>query len=185
MAAGFDPTAGCSSDVLARAGRIRLACFDVDGTLTDGRLFLDAAGNETKAFHVRDGQGLALLQRAGIAVAFVTARPGAVAARRAAELGAECHAEVVDKLAFVQSLALARNLAMDEVAFMGDDLADVAVMHAAGFAAAPADAHPFALEHAHWRSGMHGGQGAAREFCDLVLAAQGRLAGSLPRATSP
>lgn len=176
----FDPLAGCTAEVRERAARIRLACFDVDGTLTDGRLFLDAAGNETKAFHVRDGQGLALLRRAGVAVAFVTARPGAVAARRAAELGAECHAEVKDKLAFVQSLSLARNLRMDEVAFMGDDLADVAAMRAAGFAAAPADAHPLAAAQAHWRSRARGGEGAAREFCDLLLAAQERLAGLLP-----
>jgi arabinose-5-phosphate isomerase len=143
--AHFDPLAGCPADVRERAARIRLACFDVDGTLTDGRLYLDASGGETKAFHVRDGQGLALLRRAGIAVAFVTARPGAVAARRAAELGAECHAEVGDKLAFVQALALERNLRMAEVAFMGDDLADLAAMRGAGLAAAPADAHPLAL----------------------------------------
>lgn len=176
----FDPAAGCSADVLERAARIRLACFDVDGTLTDGRLYLDAAGGETKAFHVRDGQGLALLRRAGVAVAFVTARPGAVAARRAAELGAECHAEVGDKLAFVQALALERNLGMDEVAFMGDDLADIAPMRAAGLAAAPADAHPLAGAQAHWRSLARGGEGAARELCDLLLAAQGRLPGLLP-----
>jgi 3-deoxy-D-manno-octulosonate 8-phosphate phosphatase (KDO 8-P phosphatase) len=177
--AGFDPLAGCTSDVRERAGRIRLACFDVDGTLTDGRLYLDANGGETKAFHVRDGQGLALLRRAGIAVAFVTARPGAVAARRAAELGAECHAEVGDKLAFVQALALERNLRMADVAFMGDDLADLAAMRGAGLAAAPADAHPLALGQAHWRSRARGGEGAAREFCDLLLAAQDRLAGLL------
>ncbi len=176
---GFDPLAGCTGDVRERAGRIRLACFDVDGTLTDGRLYLDANGGETKAFHVRDGQGLALLRRAGIAVAFVTARPGAVAARRAAELGAECHAEVGDKLAFVQALALERNLRMADVAFMGDDLADLAAMRGAGLAAAPADAHPLALGQAHWRSRARGGEGAAREFCDLLLAAQDRLAGLL------
>ena len=177
---GFDPLAGCTAGVRERAARIRLACFDVDGTLTDGRLYLDAAGNETKAFHVRDGQGLALLRRAGIAVAFVTARPGAVAARRAAELGAECHADIADKLAFVQALAQDRGLGMDAVAFMGDDLADIATMRAAGFAAAPADAHPLAAAVAHWRSDAAGGAGAAREFCDLVLAAQGRLAGLSP-----
>jgi len=179
-AAPFDPLAGCPADVRERAARIRLACFDVDGTLTDGRLYLDAAGNETKAFHVRDGQGLALLRRAGIAVAFVTARPGAVAARRAAELGAECHAEVADKLAFVQALAQERGLGMDAVAFMGDDLADLAPMRAVGFAAAPADAHPLAAAVAHWRSGAAGGAGAGREFCDLLLAAQGRLEGLPP-----
>ena len=186
----FDPAAACPADVLARAARVRLACFrlacfDVDGTLTDGRLYfdntpLDGEGRESKAFHVRDGQGLALLKRAGIAIAFVTARPGAAAARRAADLGVESHDRVGDKLAFVRQLAQARGLGMDEVAFMGDDLADVAVMRAAGFAAAPADAHQWALQHAHWHSLARGGAGAAREFCDLVLAAQGRLAALLP-----
>ena len=171
----FDPAAACPADVLARAARVRLACFDVDGTLTDGRIVLDSEGRETKCFHVRDGQGLALLRRAGIAVAFVTARPGAVAALRAAELGVECHAEVGDKLSFVRELANQQGLAMDAVAFMGDDLADLPVLRAAGFAAAPVDAHAWILQHAHWRSTLAAGRGAAREFCDLVLAAQGRL----------
>lgn len=176
----FNPATGCPEDVIARAAKVRLACFDVDGTLTDGGLLLDTEGRESKRFHARDGQGLALLRRAGIDVAFVTARTGAAAARRAAELGAESHAEVKDKLAFVRRLAQARGLDMDAVAFMGDDLADVAVMRAAGFAAAPADAHPWALQLAHWHSRARGGEGAARELCDLVLAAQGRLAEMLP-----
>ncbi len=171
----FDPAAACPADVRARAAAVRLACFDVDGTLTDGRIVLDGDGRESKFFHVRDGQGLALLRRAGIAVAFVTARPGAVAARRAAELGVECHAEVGDKLAFVRELARRHDVGLDAVAFMGDDLADLPVMRAAGFAAAPADAHAWILQHAHWRSTLAGGHGAARECCDLVLAAQGRL----------
>jgi len=171
----FDPAAACPEDVRARAGAVRLACFDVDGTLTDGRIVLDSEGRETKCFHVRDGQGLALLRRAGIAVAFVTARPGQVAALRAAELGVECHAEVGDKLAFVRGLAERQGVAMDAVAFMGDDLADLPVLRAAGFAAAPADAHPWILQHVHWHAILPAGRGAAREFCDLVLAAQGRL----------
>ena len=171
----FDPAAACPADVRARAAAVRIACFDVDGTLTDGRIVLDDQGRESKHFHVRDGQGLALLRRAGLEVAFVTARPGAVAARRAAELGVQCHAEIGDKRAFVQALAQRHGLAMDAVAFMGDDLADLAVMRAAGFAAAPADAHPWILQHAHWRSTLAAGAGAARELCDLLLAAQGRL----------
>lgn len=176
----FDPTAHCPADVVARAAKVKLACFDVDGTLTDGRLLLDSDGREYKAFHARDGQGLALLRRAGIAVAFVTARPGAATTRRALELGAELHAEVGDKLACVRALAQARGLELDAVAFMGDDLADITVMGAAGLAAAPIDAHPWALQHAHWSSKARGGQGAARELCDLLLAAQGKLAALLP-----
>lgn len=79
-----------TDDVLARAARIRLACFDVDGTLTDGRLYLDSEGREQKTFHVQDGQGLVLLKRAGIEVAFITARGGTVAVARGRELGYRC-----------------------------------------------------------------------------------------------
>jgi 3-deoxy-D-manno-octulosonate 8-phosphate phosphatase (KDO 8-P phosphatase) len=167
------------ADILARAAKIRLACFDVDGTLTDGRLLFDDAGRELKAFHIHDGQGLALLRRVGIAVAFVTARPGAIAERRAAELGADAYANVKDKLGCVREIAQRQGIELDAVAFMGDDLADLAAMRGAGLAAAPADAHPLALEKAHWRSRARGGEGAAREFCDLLLAAQDRLAGLL------
>lgn len=174
---GYDPSASCTAEVRERAMRIRLLCLDVDGTLTDGRLYLDDRGGEAKAFHVRDGQGIALLRRAGIAVAFVTARPGEVAARRAAELGAESHAEVGDKRAFVERLAARHAIGMDAVAFMGDDLADLQVMRAAGLSAAPADAHPWILQHAHWRSGIGGGRGAVRELCDLLLCAQGHAGG--------
>ena len=163
------------ADILARAAKVRLACFDVDGTLTDGRLLYDADGRESKAFHVHDGQGLALLKRAGIAVAFVTARPGAIAQHRAAELGAEAFSEVKDKLACVRELATRQGIDLEAVAFMGDDLADLAVLRVVGLAAAPADAHPWIRERVHWRTVARGGKGAARELCDLLLAAQGHV----------
>jgi 3-deoxy-D-manno-octulosonate 8-phosphate phosphatase (KDO 8-P phosphatase) len=175
----YDPATTCTPEVRERAMRIRLLCLDVDGTLTDGRLYIDEDGRETKAFHVRDGLGLALVRKTGIAVAFVTARPGAVAAHRAAELGAQAHAEVADKRTFVGTLAREHGLGMDAVAFMGDDLADLQVMRAAGLSAAPADAHPWILQHAHWRSRNEGGRGAVRELCDLLLSAQGRVQGLL------
>jgi 3-deoxy-D-manno-octulosonate 8-phosphate phosphatase (KDO 8-P phosphatase) len=172
------------ADIRARAARVRLACFDVDGTLTDGRLYFDAEGRESKAFHVHDGQGLALLRRAGIAVAFVTARPGAIVARRADELGAECHAEVADKLECVRAIVARHGCTLEQTAFMGDDLADLGVLAQVGLAVAPADAHAWVRERVHWRTQAGGGRGAARELCDLLLAAQGRaeqaLAGSLP-----
>jgi 3-deoxy-D-manno-octulosonate 8-phosphate phosphatase (KDO 8-P phosphatase) len=171
----LDHLHGLAPGLLARAARVRLACFDVDGTLTDGRLGLDSEGRETKSFHVRDGQGLALLRRAGIATAFVTARGGEAAARRAAELGAEACIAVDDKLACVRGLAERLGVGLDAVAFMGDDLADLAVLRAVGLAAAPADAHPWIAARVHWRTTARGGEGAARELCDLVLGAQDRL----------
>lgn len=167
--------------LLARAARIRLACFDVDGTLTDGRLYISDLGVETKAFHVHDGLGLSLLARAGVTVVFVTARDSQAAVLRARDLGLQAHVGIKDKRACVERLRTRQGLAADEVAFMGDDLTDLAVMSAVGLAAAPANAHPSVLRHVHWRSAHPGGAGAAREFCDLLLAARG--AGTASGAT--
>jgi 3-deoxy-D-manno-octulosonate 8-phosphate phosphatase (KDO 8-P phosphatase) len=172
------------AEVLARAARIRLACFDVDGTLTDGRLWFDAEGRESKAFHVLDGQGLVLLRKSGIEVAFVTARDSASAAHRAHDLGVRAHVGVGDKLGAVRTLAAELGIPPEHVAFMGDDLPDLAVMRAVGFAVAPANAHPWTREHAHWCTGARGGEGAARELCDLLLIAQGRVDALLSQAQS-
>lgn len=161
--------------VREHATRVRLACFDVDGTLTDGRLFFDTEGRELKAFHVHDGQGLVLLRKAGIAVAFVTARASTIAEQRARELGiVEVHTAVADKLACVKDIASRLGIGMDEVAFMGDDLPDLRVMQQVGFSIAPGSGHPWVRERAHWRTAAPAGNGAVREFCDLVLAAQGK-----------
>lgn len=161
------------ADIRERAARIRLACFDVDGTLTDGRLIFDSAGNEAKAFHVHDGLGLVLLRRHGVSVALVTARASAAAERRAAELGVESHTGVTDKLACVQALAGRLGITLADVAFMGDDLPDLRVMQQVGLSIAPPGAHAWVRERAHWRTVARAGEGAAREFCDLLLAAQG------------
>jgi len=162
------------ADIRKRAARIRLACFDVDGTLTDGRLFFDSQGVELKAFHVHDGQGLVLLRKAGIAVAFVTARASVIAEKRAAELGLEAHTGVTDKLACVQAIAARLGIELEHVAFMGDDLPDLRVMLQVGLSIAPGSAHPWVRERVHWRTSAMAGHGAAREFCDLLLAAQGK-----------
>jgi 3-deoxy-D-manno-octulosonate 8-phosphate phosphatase (KDO 8-P phosphatase) len=162
-------------DLLARAARIRLACFDVDGTLTDGGLYYDATGAESKRFHVHDGLGLRLLGEHGIAVALVTARRGEVVAARARDLRiAHVHVDVRDKAACVRELAASLGLAAEAVAHMGDDLPDLPALLQAGFAVAPANAHPWVAERVHWRTRARGGDGAVRELCDLLLVAQGR-----------
>lgn len=174
-----------SADLLARAARVRLACFDVDGTLTDGRLFLDDAGNEGKAFHVQDGQGLALLRRSGVMLAFITARRGSVAERRGAELGAEVFVGIEDKRACVRALCTRHGFALDEVAFMGDDYADLTALTVVGLAVAPANAHPWIAGRVHWITHARGGEGAARELCDLLLHAGGRVDALLAVADAP
>jgi 3-deoxy-D-manno-octulosonate 8-phosphate phosphatase (KDO 8-P phosphatase) len=173
------------AELLARAEKIRLACFDVDGTLTDGRLYFDADGRESKAFHVLDGQGLVLLRKAGIEVAFVTARHSAAAAHRARDLGVRAHIGVGDKRACVEALAAELGATLEQVAFMGDDLPDLAVMRTIGFAVAPANAHAWTREQAHWCTDARGGEGAARELCDLLLTAQGHVDALLSRADAP
>ncbi len=166
------PTA--STDIHARAARIRLACFDVDGTLTDGRLIYDADGRELKAFHALDGLGLKLLQSAGIAVALITARRSVTTELRAKELGVPAYTHEHDKLARTRDLAAAAGIGLDQVAFMGDDLADLSALLACGLSVAPANAHPWTAARAHWMTSARGGMGAARELCDLILVAQGQ-----------
>ena len=161
------------SMLMTRAGNIRLACFDVDGTLTDGRLFFDSEGRELKAFHVHDGQGLVLLRQIGIEVALITARHSEVARRRANELKVRAHIGVQDKLACVSELCAELGIGLDAVCFMGDDLPDLAAMRAVGLSVAPANAHEFTRGAAQLRTRANAGEGAARELCDLLMAAQG------------
>lgn len=171
------------SAIHARAARVRLACFDIDGTLTDGRLTFDSDGRESKTFHVHDGMGLVMLRKAGIEVAFITARASTVVERRGAELGlSEVHTAVADKLATVRDIAARLALTLDEVAFMGDDLPDLRAMLQVGFAVAPASAHAWVRDRAHWVTAARAGDGAGRELCDLLLHAQDKTRGFLDAA---
>jgi 3-deoxy-D-manno-octulosonate 8-phosphate phosphatase (KDO 8-P phosphatase) len=167
--------ANLPADLLARAAAVRLAVFDVDGTLTDGRLWYGEAGLETKAFHVHDGLGLKRLQANGVQVAIISARLSQPVALRAEELGiAHVYQGQADKRACLRDLLDALALAPAEVAFVGDDLPDLPPMHLAGLAVAVANAHPWVIEHAHWTTRRSGGDGAVREVCDLILHAQGK-----------
>ncbi|TBR37134.1 MULTISPECIES: KdsC family phosphatase [Dyella] len=166
--------ANVPADILERAAKIRLAVFDVDGTLTDGRLWYAEDGHETKVFHVHDGLGLKLLQSAGIQVAIITARISHPVALRAEELDiAHVYQGQSDKRASLQQLLDALNLAPEQAAFIGDDLPDLPAMGLSGLAIAVANAHPWVAERAHWQTQRSGGQGAAREVSDLLLLAQG------------
>lgn len=158
--------------LLARARKIRLVGFDVDGTLTDGRLYFDENGVQAKHFHVRDGLGISLLRKHGVQVVFITARAGGVTSQRGKDLGVEVHI-TKDKLAKLREICAAQRLSLDEVAFMGDDLADLPPFKHVGLAVAPNDAHAWTAQHAHWKTAANGGAGAARELADLILVAQG------------
>ena len=160
-------------NIRQRAAQIKLACFDVDGTLTDGRLFFDEQGRESKAFHVLDGQGLVLLRRFGIEVALITARNSLVAQARGRDLGVQSFIHVKDKLAQVQQLCAQMRITLEQVAFMGDDLPDLTVLREVGLAVAPANAHHWITGSVHWQTQARGGEGAGRELCDLLLDTQG------------
>lgn len=178
--------AASADELYQRAGRVRLAAFDVDGTLTDGRIWFDGDGRESKAFHIHDGLGLKLLLETGVAVAFVTARESPSARARARDLGIEhVFTGVKDKRACLASLCAKLGLGMDEVAYMGDDLADLCLFDHVGLAVAPANVHDWLRGHVHWITAARGGEGAARELCDLVLEACGRRAELLRRYGAP
>ncbi len=161
-------------EVTARASRVKLAVFDVDGVLTDGTLWYTADGRELKAFHVHDGLGLKRLRAHGVEVAVITSRMSHMVTERMAELGvAHVYQDQADKRACLEQLVGALRCEAAEVAYTGDDLPDLAPMAMAGLAVAVANAHPLVQAQAHWHTRLAGGHGAAREVCDLVLAAKG------------
>ncbi|ASL01513.1 KdsC family phosphatase [Xanthomonas citri] len=171
----YSPLQHLPAELIERAARVRLACFDVDGTLTDGRLYYDHAGHESKAFNVLDGQGLKQLDHAGIHVALITARASLSAEKRGQDLGLHVQIGVKNKRLAVLALCQEHGLSLDQVLFMGDDLPDLPALVAVGLPVAPANAHPWIAERVQWHTRARGGEGAAREVCDVVLAAQGQV----------
>jgi 3-deoxy-D-manno-octulosonate 8-phosphate phosphatase (KDO 8-P phosphatase) len=162
-------------DMKERAARVRLAVFDVDGVLTDGRLYYGAGGEELKVFHVHDGQGLKRLQAAGVTLAVISGRDSAAVTRRMQDLGVE-HVFQGDehKLPIFERLLKRLGLNEEQCACVGDDLPDLPLLQRVGFAVAVANAQAPIREAAHYVTSAHGGHGAAREVCDLILTAQGR-----------
>jgi 3-deoxy-D-manno-octulosonate 8-phosphate phosphatase (KDO 8-P phosphatase) len=160
--------------LLLRAQDIALLILDVDGVLTDGRLYYTEQGETLKTFNTLDGHGIKLLAKAQVKVALITGRESAMVARRAQELGIEqLHQGVHDKLAVADALLKQYSLAWPQVAVMGDDWPDLPLMTRAGLAAAPCNAHAEVKAHAHHLSALAGGQGAVRECCDVILMAKG------------
>ena len=163
-------------DVLARARVVRLAIFDVDGVMTDGTLYIGDKGEAFKAFNILDGHGVKMLQAAGVATAIISGRSSEAVTRRAAELAIGHVVQgSTDKVVAFESLRERLGLEAPACAFVGDDLPDLAVMRRCGLAVAVANAAEAVKEAAHYVTRASGGRGAVREFCELVLRAQGQL----------
>lgn len=166
--------------LLLKAQGIRVVFFDVDGVLTDGGLYFSGEGEVLKRFHTLDGHGLKMLQKAGITPAVVTGRDSAPLRLRLQQLGiAHVRYGTEDKVPAAESILAELGLQWDQAAAMGDDWPDLPMMRRSSFAAAPANAHDEALHTVDWVSTRRGGDGAVRQLCDLLLAANGAYAALL------
>lgn len=160
--------------LIERLQRVRLLALDVDGVLTDGQLSFDSDGRELKSFSVLDGHGLKLAKRFGIEVALITGRDSPMVARRAAALGIKhLFQGVEDKLPVLRGLCQQLGLSLDEVAYCGDDMPDLASIHHSAIGISVPNAPDYIQQQADWITERAGGQGAAREICDTLLRAQG------------
>jgi 3-deoxy-D-manno-octulosonate 8-phosphate phosphatase (KDO 8-P phosphatase) len=156
-------------------GKIKLLILDVDGVLTNGIVFLNETGTESKAFHLRDGHGIKLLQKCGIGIVLLSGRYSEATLRRAEELGIkEVYQGIVDKLPLYEKVLRDKGLEDDEVAYMGDDLMDLPLLRRAGFGATVADGIEEAKEVAEYVATKKGGEGAVREVIELILKSQGK-----------
>jgi len=165
-----------TADFIARAQRIKLIAFDVDGVMTDGSLFLGDDGQEYKAFNSLDGHGLKMLRRSGVELAIITGRTSRVVSQRAANLGIPyLYQGVEDKLEAWQELLAKLGVAAEECAFMGDDVVDLPVLRRCGLALSVPAAPALVRQHVHYITRLAAGHGAVREVCELMMQAQGTL----------
>lgn len=162
------------AEVWQRASRVRLLILDVDGVLTDGSLYFGPKEEVFKVFHVRDGHGIKMAQRAGVEVVFLSGRRSDPAFARAKELGVTRFFEGLrDKVPVLEELCRGLGLSPEEVATVGDELVDLPLFHRVGLAVAVADAVPEVKAAAHWVTENPGGRGAVREVTDLIIKATG------------
>jgi 3-deoxy-D-manno-octulosonate 8-phosphate phosphatase (KDO 8-P phosphatase) len=162
--------------LLAKAQKIKLLILDVDGVLTDGRLFFDLEGIEYKGFHVRDGLGIKLLQKIGVEVAVISGRSSKMVSLRMKSLGLEhIYLGYENKITAFEQILEKIDIEPEQIAHVGDDLPDLPIMQRAGFAIAVNDAHFAVKQKADWSTDLPGGYGAVREVCDFIIHAQGRF----------
>jgi len=162
--------------ITEKAKKLKLLILDVDGVLTDGKLFFDNDGNEYKSFHARDGHGIKLLRQTGVEVAIISGRKSNSVALRMKSLGIEhVYQGHENKLAAFNEVLQKLNITPDQAAHMGDDLLDLPLMTRVGLSIAVADANFAVVARADWCTLLSGGNGAVREVCDFIMQAQGHF----------
>ena len=164
------------NEVMEQAKKIRLVIFDVDGVLTDGKLYIDHKGHEFKCFHVRDGHGMKMLRQSGVEVAVISGRCSESVEMRMKDLGIDhVYQGQEDKVAALEELCARLSVTHEQVAHVGDDLLDLPVMQRVGLSIAVNDANFAVRERARWVTENNGGDGAVREVCDFLMRAQNTL----------
>ncbi len=164
-----------TDEIVVRLRKIKLAIFDADGVLTDGTLYYGPAGEELKAFNTLDGQGLKMLQQSGIELAIISGRSSRALARRAAEQEILLFQGVQDKGKVFHELLANFSLETEQSACIGDDVIDLPILIRCGFAATVPHAPDFVQQRVHYITQAAGGHGAVREFCEIILRAQGKF----------
>lgn len=161
------------NQVQTKAKSVKLLVLDVDGVLTDGKLYFSNQGEETKAFNTLDGQGIKLLQSSGVKVAIITGRSSQLVTNRAKNLGITIVVQGrEDKLPALDSILEQEGLNYAQTSYVGDDLPDLACIRKVGLGITVPNGHALLKESAIWTTNNHGGMGAVREVCDLILHAQ-------------
>jgi 3-deoxy-D-manno-octulosonate 8-phosphate phosphatase (KDO 8-P phosphatase) len=165
-----------SKKILKALQNVKLVILDVDGVLTNGQLYYAGEGEVLRSFFVRDGLGVRLLMEAQIEVAVISGRNSKLVEMRCRDLGIKyLYQGALNKKLALQDLLGKLQIEACHVAFMGDDIIDIPIFLQVGFSAVPIDANPDILKYIHWQSQFRGGEGAVREFTDLILRAQNQL----------
>jgi len=172
----MDAAMASTESAVEKAKKIKLLILDVDGVLTDGRLFFDTEGNEYKSFHARDGHGIKLLRQTGVDVAVISGRKSSIVSLRMQTLGIDLvYQGHENKRSAFTEIIEKTGVTPEQTAHVGDDLLDLPIMVRVGLAIAVNDANFAVKEYADWCTTLPGGQGAVREVCDFIMQAQGNF----------
>lgn len=170
------------ASIVERATQIRLLVLDVDGVLSDGKLYFSNSGEEIKSFNSLDGHGIKMLQNSGVDVAIITGRTSHIVEMRAKNLGIKYLLQGrEDKLNALNELLTEHPVEYSQIAHMGDDYPDLPLIRRVGLGLTTANAHPVVKQYSHWCSQLNGGDGAVREACDMIMMAQGSFAPALQK----